>query len=106
MFGIYEAGIGVIAKFTAPLTVKSNHPVFASDTLSLKRQVVRRPAQRWEISTNIEPLSFGAQDLLVNLVSKGESEAITVLMPQNYGAMKRSVLSSGTPLVSSASKYS
>ena len=105
MFGIYEAGKGVIAKFTAPMSVKSNQPIFASDTLSLKRQTVKRPAQRWEISSNLEPLSFNAQDLFVSLVSKGESEEVLVLMPQNFGAMKRSILNSGTP-VATGNKHS
>lgn len=87
MYGIYENG-EVIAQFTAPMTVRSNQPVFVSDTLSLKRFISRRSAQRWEIDAGLEPLSNKAQDLMVNLVTKGYSEAVTVIVPQNYGVIK------------------
>jgi len=88
MYGIYESG-NVIASFVAPMTVRSNQPVFASDTLSLKRKVDKRPAQRWEIETKLEPLTAGASDLFVNIVSKGYSEVVEVLMPQNLEAAAR-----------------
>jgi hypothetical protein len=87
MYGIYENG-EVIARFTAPLTVRSNQPVFVSDTLSLKRFISRRSAQRWEIDAGLEPLMNDAQDLMVNLVTKGYSEAVTIIVPQNYGAVR------------------
>jgi hypothetical protein len=97
MYGIYENG-AVIAKFTAPLTVKSNVPISVSDTLSLKRQVIKRGgAQRWEIETNLEPLSDNSQNLFVNLVSKGFSETVTILMPQNYGAKRKRTALSDNP---------
>lgn len=83
MYGIYENG-KVIAKFTAPLTLRSNHPVTVSDTLSLKRLMSRRSAQRWEIEAGIEPLVSSAADLMVSLVTKGPTEAVQVLVPQNY----------------------
>jgi hypothetical protein len=88
-YGIYENG-EVIASFAAPLTVKSNQPISVSDTLSLKRQITKRGAQRWEITTNLEPLSTDAQSLFVNLVTKGfsNSDPVTIVMPQNYGAAK------------------
>jgi hypothetical protein len=87
MYGIYENG-KVIARFAAPMTVRSNQPVFVSDTLSLKRFISRRSAQRWEIDSNLEPFTSDAQDLMVNLVTKGYSEAVTVIIPQNYGVIK------------------
>jgi hypothetical protein len=98
MYGIYDNG-EVIARFTAPLTIKSNQPVFVSDTLSLKRFISRRSAQRWEIDAGLEPLTTDAQDLMVNLVTKGYSETVTVIMPQNYGVVKTRT-ASGTPVVS------
>lgn len=100
MYGIYDNG-EVIARFTAPLTVKSNQPVFVSDTLSLKRFVSKRSAQRWEIESGLEPLTFSAEDLMVNLVTKGYSETVTVVMPQNYGVVKRRT-STGSPNASGA----
>ena len=95
MYGIYESG-NIIARFSTPLTVKSNHPVFVSDTLSLSRKVSRRTAQRWEIEARLEPLSLTAQDLFVNIASKGYSETVFVVMPQNYGAVQART-ASGTP---------
>lgn len=87
-YGIYENG-KVIAAFVAPMKVISNKPVFISDTLSLKRATYARTAQRWEIETNLEPLVETANDLFVNLVTKGLTEVVTVLMPQNYGVVKK-----------------
>jgi hypothetical protein len=87
MYGIYDNG-EVIARFAAPMTVRSNQPVFVSDTLSLKRFISRRSAQRWEIDSNLEPLTTDAQDLMVNLVTRGYSETVTVIVPQNYGVIK------------------
>jgi hypothetical protein len=92
-YGIYESGV-LIARFTAPLTVRSNQPIFSSDTLSLKRTTSRRTAHRWEIEANLEPLTSGANDLFVNLVTKGFTESVTISMPQNYGViLKRTSVS-------------
>jgi hypothetical protein len=101
MYGIYENG-KVIAKFTAPLSVKSNQPVFVSDALSLRRFVSQRSAQRWEIETGVEPLSASAQDLMVSLITKGPSETVQVLMPQNYGGKKVKVQNSDLPVNATA----
>ena len=86
MYGIYENG-AVIAKFTAPMTVRSNQPILVSDTLSLDRQTAAQAAQRWEIETGLEPLTAGSQDLFVHLVTKGAVTTFDVLMPQNYGVI-------------------
>jgi len=85
MYGIYDNG-AVIAGFAAPLTVRSNRPVNVSDALSLKRFSSNTPAQRWEIETALIPASSSAQDLFVDIVSKGPTIATSVLMPQNYGS--------------------
>jgi hypothetical protein len=84
-YGILN-GTALIAKFTVPLTVKSNQPVFSSDTLSLSRVSVKRNVQRWEIDANLEPLVGTANDLFAHLVTKGSSESFKIKMPQNYGA--------------------
>lgn len=97
MFGIYENG-QVIAKFVAPLSINSNVPVFVSDTLSLKRFVTKRPAQRWEIETGVEPFSNDAQDLMVNLITRGSFGTVQILFPQNYGTMLKRVGQTSTPL--------
>jgi hypothetical protein len=96
MYGIWD-GTKVIAKFTAPLSVSSNVPVFVSDALSLKRLVSKRPTQRWEISATVEPLSFGSNDLFAMLVKSGHFGEIQILMPQNYGAVvARTTVGPGT----------
>ena len=95
MYGIYESG-NVIARFVAPVTVQSNRPVFLTDTLSLSRKVAKRPVQRWEIITRLEPLSFSAQDLFVNIATKGYSETVFVIVPQNYGAVQAKTETGGT----------
>jgi hypothetical protein len=95
-YGIYENGT-LVARFVAPLTMRTNQPIFSSDTLSLRRQVSRRAAQRWEIEANLEPLTTDANGLFVNLVTKGHSETVTVRVPQNYGVIhKRTSKSSPT----------
>jgi len=88
MFGILDDSDNVIAEFVAPLAVRSNHPIFASDTLSLSRHISRRTAQRWEIETRLEPLSHEAQELFVHMVNKGYSSTFNIYVPQNYGAVK------------------
>ena len=88
MFGICnETGTEIIARFVTPMTVRSNQPIYSSDTLSLKRQTTRRTAQRWEIETNLEPLTSSANRLFVDIVSKGYDETVYVLMPQNVGVI-------------------
>ena len=93
VYGIYKGG-NVIAKFVAPTGVISNNPVRFSDTISLKRQITRMSAQRWEIASSVEPLVVGAQELFVDLVVNGHSEAIVATMPQNYGAVQNTTANS------------
>jgi hypothetical protein len=100
MYGILNDQGGLLARFTAPLTVRSNQPVFVADALSLKRSISKSTAQRWEIETNVEPLSVSAQDLMVNLVTKGFSESVLIRVPQNYGAVKALTANNTTVTVS------
>jgi hypothetical protein len=85
MYGILNNNGDLIARFAAPMTLRSNQPVFVSDSLSLKRTASRRPAQRWEITTNLEPLSHSANELMVALVDAGHTNPVKVRFPQNYG---------------------
>lgn len=103
MYGIYENG-KVIGVFTAPLTVKSNQPVFVSDSLSLKRSRQKRSNQRWEISAGIRPETIEANDLLVLLVSKSYTEPVDILVPQNTGVMMKRI--TGTAVLANGSKGS
>jgi hypothetical protein len=105
MYGIVENG-EVVAKFAAPLTVRSNKPFYASDALSLKRTVSTRAAQRWEISTGLVPLSDGAQRLFVLMVTQGVSKNVMVKVPQNYGVIKARTLSSTAPVTTGSAAAS
>lgn len=87
MYGIYD-GNNLIATFVSPTTVLSNSPSFVTDSMSLKRSVSKRPAQRWEIVTQLKPQYTDANDIFVMLVTKGLTETITVSIPQNPGARK------------------
>lgn len=100
-YGILS-GSTVIAGFVVPLQVKNNKPSFNNDTMSLKRVVKKRTAQRWEIETRLEPLSGGANGLFVHLVTNADTEVFNVLMPQNYGViLKRTSVSAPTATGSS-----
>jgi hypothetical protein len=99
MFGIYD-GTKVIARFTTPMSVVSNVPVFASDTMSLKHSVGKRAAQRWEITTNLEPLVNDANTLFAMMVTNGTFQPFSVVVPQNYGALKLRVVSGSIPVMS------
>jgi hypothetical protein len=106
MYGIYDNG-KIIARFVAPTKVISNKPVYVSDTLSLKRATFSRTAQRWEIESNLEPLVASANELFVSLVTKGLTETVVVLMPQNYGAsIKRTATTALTGTQATASSSS
>jgi hypothetical protein len=90
-YGILNDTNTQIATFIAPLTVKSNQPVFSSDTLALSRVSIKRNAQRWEVDANLAPLVGNANDLFAHLVTKGSFETFDILMPQNYGAQSEIV---------------
>lgn len=95
MYGIYENG-EVIARFVVPMTLRSNNPISFSDTLSLKRFVNKRSAQRWELEASVEPLNYSANDLMVSLITKGYSETIQITTPQNIGVISKRTISSCT----------
>lgn len=86
MYGIMKDGV-LIGQFDAPLTLRSNQPIFGGDSLSLKRTSRKRAAQRWEIRANIEPLVGNANELFALLVTNGSTIPYTVMCPQNYGAI-------------------
>jgi len=96
VYGIYSEG-RVIAQFVVPTTMRSNQPIFSSDTLSLKRRTRKRPAQRWELETRLDPLTEGANDLMAELILADNSGIINIIVPQNVGAV-RARTSSSTPV--------
>lgn len=88
MYGIQVNG-QVVAQFAAPLHVKNVVPVYLTDTMSLSRRVSRRAVQRWEIQSNVVPLSSDANAFFVDLVIKGKYSEVDVVMPQNYGVISK-----------------
>jgi len=100
MYGILNSSGELIATFAAPLTVRNNKPVFSSDSLNLKRNTNVRPAQRWEIQSNLVPLSTDANDLFVKLTTSEYHKQIDVRMPQNTGSRHRRVTSVQTSYAS------
>lgn len=77
----------LLCKFAAPLSIVSNSPTYASDTMSLKRVRSRQPAQRWEIEAAIAQ-SDDLRDLFVNMVVAGASDTIYIRMPQLWAHTK------------------
>lgn len=69
----------------APISIRSNHPVFSADTISLKRQQVQSASQRWEMEFNVavnDPVSFFTDTIIANQGSN--TGRITMTMPQIY----------------------
>jgi len=86
-YGILDDGL-VIAEFVVPLTLRSNKPIFMSDTLSLKRSSRRRSAQRWELETRLDPKAAGANELMAHIILKDNDVPFTIITPQNIGVIQ------------------
>ena len=75
--------------YLTPLTVASNQPEVATDTLSLRRIVSSTDAQRWEAQIPLEPDSGGVNNLIntiqVDREIKGGHTAFPLLIPQPLG---------------------
>ena len=82
--GILNNAGDIIASFVAPITIRSNVPVFLSDTLSLVRNTRRAATHRWEIDTNLEPLIESASELAAYLITSGFHTPLNIRMPQPY----------------------
>ena len=96
IYGILEGG-NLIAQFATPLTLRSNKPMYGSESLSLSRRPVGRTAQRWELDTRLVPQSYDAEELFVNLVVNGHHEPVYITVPQNYGAERKLIKSLTQP---------
>ena len=89
LFGILKGGAventgldsELSAVFSTPLTITSNQPVLAADTLSLRRKTMGQRAQRWEITANICP-TVGSNEYLLHSVFHGHEKTFQVRMPQ------------------------
>lgn len=87
MYGILNSAVNtgsdaeLAAVFIAPLSISSNTPGFALDTVSLKRRASRSPAQRWEIEATIAPTNDSAAFFAHTVVNSFDT-VIHVRMPQ------------------------
>ena len=69
--------------FVAPMSINSNQPAYAADTINLRRKTMQTNLQRWELETGV----FGGElpvDLLVHSVINGYSTTFFVRMPQLF----------------------
>lgn len=96
MYGIVKDS-NIIARFTAPVTVRSNQAVSSSDSLSLKRFALNRGGQRWEIVSGLEPLVGDANELMAHVVINGSYLPFDVSFPQNYGVVLKRKKATTTP---------
>jgi len=67
--------------FSTPLTLRSNQPVFAADTISLRRRTSAQVAQRWEIDAMTAPTN-DSNNFLIHSVLYGHHGVFGVRMPQ------------------------
>lgn len=82
MAGIMVGG-QLVLPFVAPMSVISNKPVFAMDTMNLSRLIHGQSAQRWEIKTNVMPQN-SAVDFFAHSVVNGYDAIFDIQMPQPY----------------------
>jgi hypothetical protein len=82
----------------APLTIRSNEPVFVADTVSLKQQRASQGAQRWELDFQIQTRDI-EEDYFVSVVT-GIEDAKAITMPQLLAVDKKvTVTNNGVPSV-------
>jgi len=74
----------------APLTIESNEPVFAVDTINLKQQRASQGAQRWELSFQVQTRDI-EENYFVDIVSMA-NQANTMVMPQLLSVDKKTTL--------------
>jgi hypothetical protein len=73
--------------FSAPLSINSNQPAFANDSMTLKRQGIFTGIQRWELTVSVVPETIPA-GYLVHSILHGYTERFYVRMPQLYTLCK------------------
>lgn len=69
------------AKILAPLTIRSNEPIYEVDTVSLTKQRASQGVQRWEISFKTVTSGDTEADMLVGTITN-MTASTTITMPQ------------------------
>lgn len=105
MPGILNSGGVEIARFVAPTTVKSVRPVYVGETLNLRTKVsMQGNAQRWEITSKLEPL-VGDASLMLHTIAFDSFDVFAIKMPQMYrrtAVAQAAIITSGTAATGSA----
>lgn len=86
----------LIAIFMAPLSIVSNSPGFAMDTVNLRRITSSLNTQRWEVEAAIQPTNDSAAFFVHNVVNK-HTKKVYVRMPQIF-LLNDSDISKRTPV--------
>lgn len=99
MAGILNGSNVEIARFVAPVSVRSVRNVFRGDTVSLRTKAGQHGnSQRWEITTKLEP-TVGDASMLLHSVTMDSFEVFAVTMPQvaTRAPLAQTTLSAGAP---------
>lgn len=74
----------LICVFSTPLSVRSNQPAYAQDSMNLMRKAGSQGVQRWELSAEISPTN-DSSGFLVHSVTKGHNVPFYIRTPQVVG---------------------
>lgn len=76
----------LLCKFVAPISIISNQPSYVQENMNLSVSASRQGAQRWEITTNLEPTTDSAS-LMVHQLLNGHNAPFYIRMPQISGLL-------------------
>lgn len=91
----------ILLKFTTPINIISNQPVFVSDTVMLRRVVQSQNVQRWELEAGIEP-TRGSAEFLQHSLNAGYHSNIYIRMPQMFREIEPSGSATATGSLASS----
>jgi len=69
-------------RISAPITFRSNEPMFSSDTISLKTERSSQNAQRWELSFQLITIESSSLSLVGSVFRDAIGSVDTMIMPQ------------------------
>jgi hypothetical protein len=82
-----NTGLDTEIKFelVTPLNIVSNQPAFASEMMSLRRNIISMNTQRWEVTANVMPSNDDSSaNFLVHAVTYGYNRKVYLRVPQIY----------------------
>ena len=73
----------LLCLFAAPVTITSNQPAFAQDSMNLRRIAASQNIQRWEVEARIAPANgSGSADYAAHSVTVGHNTPFWIRPPQ------------------------